>query len=92
MILVSFYFIYLAVWVLAAACGILVVALRIFCYGARFSSWGMRAPGYAGQVVAAPGLSCPSAYGVLVPLPGIQPSPTALEGRFLTSGLPGKSL
>ena len=44
-----------------------------------------------GPVVAAHGLSCPSACGVLVPLPGIQPSPTALEGRFLTTGPPGKS-
>ena len=37
MILVSFYFFYLAVWVLVAAYGILVVALRIFCYGVQAS-------------------------------------------------------
>ena len=31
------------------------------------------------------------ACGVLVPLPGIQPTPSALKGEVLTTGLPGKS-
>ena len=35
MTLVSF--IYLAVWVLDVACGILAVTLRIFCYGVQAS-------------------------------------------------------
>ena len=30
-------------------------------------------------------------YGILIPQPGIKPSSLALEGRFLTSGPPGKS-
>ena len=31
------------------------------------------------------------AYGILVPWPGIEPAPRALEGEVLTTGLPGKS-
>ena len=29
-------------------------------------------------------------YGILAPQPGIEPTPSALEGKALTSGLPGK--
>ena len=32
------------------------------------------------------------ACGILAPWPGIEPSPPALEGKVLTTGLPGKSL
>ena len=32
------------------------------------------------------------AFGILTPWPGIKPTPSALEGRVLTGGLPGKSL
>ena len=35
--------------------------------------------------------SCPSAYGVLVPQPGIKPAFLVLEGTFLTPGPQGKS-
>ena len=38
------------------------------------------------------GLSCPAAFGILVPQPGIEPVIPALQGEFLTTGLPGKSL
>ena len=38
------------------------------------------------------GLSCPPACGILVPRPGIKPTTFALEGGFLTTGPPGKSL
>ena len=31
------------------------------------------------------------AWGILAPLPGIEPLPPALEGEVLTTGLPGKS-
>ena len=31
------------------------------------------------------------ARGILVPWPGIEPASPALQGRFLTIGLPGKS-
>ena len=43
-------------------------------------------------VVEASGLSCPVACGILVPRPGIEPVSPALEGRFSTTGPPGKSL
>ena len=36
-------------------------------------------------------LSCPMACGILVPRPGIEPLYPALEGGFLTTGLPGKA-
>ena len=36
-------------------------------------------------------LSCPKACGILVPQPGMEPASSALEGGFLTTGLPGKS-
>ena len=36
-------------------------------------------------------LSCPGAYEILVPRPGIKPASPALEDRFLTTGPPGKS-
>ena len=56
------------------------------------SSCVARAPEHAGSVVAANGLSCPAACGILVPQPGIEPASPALEGGFLTAGPPGKSL
>ena len=36
------------------------------------------------------GFSCPEAYGILVPGPGVKPASPALEGGFLTTGPPGK--
>ena len=45
-----------------------------------------------GSVVAACGISCPAACSILVSLPGIEPASPALQGRFLTTGPPGKSL
>ena len=37
------------------------------------------------------GLSCPRACRILVSQPGIEPVSSALEGRFLATGLPEKS-
>ena len=34
----------------------------------------------------------PPAWGIIVPQPGMEPTSPALEGRFLTTGPPGKSL
>ena len=34
---------------------------------------------------------CSKACGILVPRPGIEPASPALEGGFLTTGLPGMS-
>ena len=36
-------------------------------------------------------LSCSKACGILVPPPGIKPMSPVLQGRFLTTGPPGKS-
>ena len=44
------------------------------------------------SLVAARGLSCPAACGILVPQPGMEPTSPALEGGFLTTGPPEKSL
>ena len=46
----------------------------------------------AGSVVAARGLSCPTACGILVPRSGIEPASPALGGGLFTTGPPGKSL
>ena len=43
-----------------------------------------------GLFIAACGLSCPVAYEILVPRPGIEPTSPALEGGFLTTGPPRK--
>ena len=37
------------------------------------------------------GLRCPTARGILVPQPGMEPECPASEGRFLTTGPPRKS-
>ena len=50
-----------------------------------------RLSGMRASVVAAHGLSCSSACSILVPGPGTKPVSPALAGRFLTTGLPGKS-
>ena len=55
------------------------------------SSRGSRAPECTGSVAAASRLSCPAAWGILVSQPGIKPVLPAFEGRFLTTGPPGKS-
>ena len=70
------------------------------------SSCGTEAPEHVGSVVvarglcsfqlvaslvAALGLSCPAACGILVPQSGIEPTSPALEGRFFTTGPPGRS-
>ena len=36
--------------------------------------------------------SCHWAYGILASPPGTEPTPSAMEGRVLTTGSPGKSL
>ena len=44
------------------------------------------------RLVAEHRLSCSAACGILVPLPGTEPTSPALQGRCLTTGPPGKSL
>ena len=45
-----------------------------------------------GSVFVACSLSCPAACGILVPRPGLGPASPALEGGYLATGPPGKSL
>ena len=44
-----------------------------------------------GSVLAMHGLVALEAYEIPVPQPGLEPPSPALQGRFLTTGLPGKS-
>ena len=53
---------------------------------------GVQAPGCSGSVVAVLRLNCSAVCGILVPQPGTEPASPALQGRFLTTGPPGKSL
>ena len=55
---------------------------------------GVQAPRYGtqGSLVAVRGLSSPAACGILIPQPGIEFMSPALEGRFLNTAPPGKSL
>ena len=74
--------IYLFIWlhcVLVAAHGIFVAACRLL------ASCGTQAPERTGSVVVVCGLSCPTACGILVPQPGIEPASPALEDGFLTT-------
>ena len=88
---VSFFFkflknIYLFIWlslVLVAAHGIFRCSARALLPCTSFSLvW------HAGLVASSCGMAC----GILVPRPGIEPESPALEGGFLTTGPPGKSL
>ena len=71
--------------VLGVACRICIVASGLLT---RCGTWGL---GHAGSVVVSHGFSCPVACGILVPQPGIKPTSPPLEGKFLTTGPPGKS-
>ena len=55
-----------------------------------FFSFGAQALECAGSVIVMPMLSCPVAYGTLVPLPRVKPTMPALGDGFLTTGPPGK--
>ena len=67
-------------------CQVLVVACGISCC----SSWTLRL-WYMGSMVVARGLSCCVAHGILVSQSGTEPASPALQGGFLTTGLPGTS-
>ena len=67
-------------------CQVLVVACGISCC----SSWTLRL-WYMGSMVEARGLSCCVAHGILVSQSGTEPASPALQGGFLTTGLPGTS-
>ena len=67
-----------------------VSGLRCSMQDLRCGVWDLSLR-HAGSLVAARSLSCPTACGILVPRPGIEPVSLALEGGFLTTGPPGKS-
>ena len=74
------------VWVVAW--GIFVESFRISCCDTQILYlWPV------GSVVAC-GISCSVAWSILFPWPGMEPTHPlpALQGRFLTTGLPGKSM
>ena len=62
----------------------LIVPLGILCCGERTLQLctGSRTHG----------LNSSAASGILIPRPGLEPSSTTLQGRFLITGPPGKSL
>ena len=66
--------------------GLFIVAYRLL------SNCGVQAPECTGSIVVVRGLSCPTTWGILVPQPEIEPMSPALEGGFLTTGPPGKSV
>ena len=74
------------------ACKIFVASRTIF----RCSTWALQlwltSSEHAGSIVAAHRVSCSMAYGVLAPCPEMEPTSPALQGGFLTTELPGKSL
>ena len=53
---------------------------------------GLSSSGTQAPPVAMQGLSWPAACRILIPQPEIKPMYPALEGRFLTTGSPRKSL
>ena len=79
------YVIHICVYVLLWLCWIFYLACALSLAVARggFSSRRARAPDQAGMVVATCRLNCSTAYGVLAPQPGIEPTPSALQGHIL---------
>ena len=71
---------------------VLAAAHGIFPCGTWAPRCGAWAPERVGSLVVARRLSCPTACGILVPWPGIEPASTALQDGFLTTGPPGKPL
>ena len=58
----------------------------------EFSGDGSRALNHTGSVAVLLQLHCSKACGIFLdPRPGIKPMSTALAGRFVTTGPPGKS-
>ena len=72
---------YLFIYLAASA---LSCSTHLCCVMRDLSLW------HVDSVVAASGLSCSVAYGILVPWPGMEPVSLALEGGFLTTGPQGK--
>ena len=78
-------------WLICLAAWVLVAVLGIFGCDDGLSGCGPHSE-RVGSAVAVGNLSCSAGHGILVPLPGIEPESPALQGRFLTTGPPGKYL
>ena len=60
--------------------------------GMRGCNGDSGAPEHKDSVFESCRFSCPRSCGILVPGPGVESVSPALEGRFLSTELPGKSL
>ena len=79
-------------WIFAAVYGLSVVAhglLLLWSMGSR--ACGFSICGTQTSLVVVYRLSYPMTCGILAPQPGIKATSSALEGRFSTTGPPGKS-
>ena len=63
---------------------IYLAASSLSCFMPDLSLW------HPASLVTVHGLNCSEPRGILVPEPGIEPMSPALQGRFLSTGLPGK--
>ena len=93
--MVNIYWIFILCSVLYKGCLVFFAVHRFF---SSWGEWGLLsgfsccragALGAQASVVEAHGLSCPTACGVLVPRPGIEPMSSALAGGCLTTGPQG---
>ena len=71
--------------------GLLGASVILFFLGEESTVLGLPCGGRASLVVSC-GLTLSSACGILVPWPGMEPASPALQGGFLTTGLPGQSV
>ena len=74
---------------LFVASGLLVASCEIFPYG--LYSCGIQVPGCTGSVIVVLRLSWSRARGIFDPPPWIKPVSPAQQGRFTSTGPPGKS-
>ena len=83
-------FIHLFIWLSQVLLGLALA--QDLCCGACRVFGGSQALEFMSSAVAACGLSWSAACGILAPSPGFEPVSSALEGRFLCTEPPGKSL
>ena len=85
-------FIHLFIWLSQVLVRLDLASIQDLCCGACRILGSSQALEFMSSAVAACGLSWSTACGILVPSPGFEPMSPALEGRFLCTGPPGKSL
>ena len=85
-------FIHLFIWLSQVLVRLDLASIQDLCCGACRILGGSQALEFMSSAVAACGLSWSTACGILVLSPGFEPMSPALEGRFLRTGPPGKSL